>query len=157
MKTPLISGIAALLPLCVLAANAQAAIYRCAQADGSVLYADYPCQGGAIVDVHPGTADPNAKERLARAQQALDRAAADRRAREQFDAARREAEGPQNLAPPSPVPNDALSGTAYDFYAPIAAYAPNDRFRRGDHRASRKPVQHEKRVPQVVRTPHPPR
>ena len=150
-----IFGMAALMPLWVLAASAQAAIYRCAQPDGTVLYADYPCQGGAVVDVHPGTADPDAKERLARAQAELDRAAADRRAREQLEAARREAEGARSVTPS--IPNDAYSGAAYDLYTPIATYAPNDRLRSGAHRTSRKPREHERRVPQVIRTPHPPR
>ena len=157
MNNRWIAGIAALLPLCFVATGAEGAIYRCKQADGSVLYADYPCQGGAVVDVQPGTADPNAKERLARAQAELDRATADRRAREQFEAARREVEGRQNVAPPPAPPNDTYPVGAYDFYTPIAAYAPNDRLHSGAHRMSHKPRGHDKHVPQVVRIPHPPR
>ena len=148
---------AALVPLVVAASLAQGAVYRCTQGNGAVLYSDAPCSGGTIVDIHPGAADPNAKERLARAQSELDRAAAERRAQEQFDAARREdmrrdAQFAQNVPPP-PQP-DTYYDTAYGFGAP---YAPVDRFKDGRHHGSeRKADRHEKRVPQVVRTPHPP-
>jgi hypothetical protein len=75
----------------LIASGADSAIYRCAQTGGAVLYSDFPCDGAKVVDIHPGSADPNGRERLARVQAELDRAAADRRAREQFEDAHREA------------------------------------------------------------------
>jgi hypothetical protein len=150
--------LSALATLLLIASGAQGAVYRCAQSGGAVLYSDYPCDGASVVDIRPGSADPNAKERLARAQAELDRAAAERRAREQFEAARREEMAREAQAAPymtEPPPPDAYYGTAYDFYAP---FVPADRLRDGAHRrASFKAKEREKRVPQVVRTPHPPR
>jgi len=152
--------LSALATLLLVASGAQGTVYRCAQASGAVLYSDYPCDGASVVDIRPGSADPNAKERLARAQAELDRAAAERRAREQFEAARREemAREPQAASyttEPPPTSPDAYYGAAYDFYAP---YGPADRLRDGVHRgASFKAKHRERRVPQVVRTPHPPR
>ena len=88
------AGVAVALMLVVLvdraAEAADAPIYKCAQAHGSVLYADYPCQGGEVLDVHPGVADSAAGDRLARAQSELDRGAARRKANEALAAARRE-------------------------------------------------------------------
>lgn len=154
MDSRSILQIAAFAPLLLIATAAPGAVYRCAQPNGTVLYSDSPCAGGSVVDIHPGAADPNAKERLARAQAELDRAAAERRAQEQFEAARREAQAPP-IAEPSPIPPDAYYGTAYDFYAP---YAPADRLRDRNHRAPPFKVKDRVgRVPQVVRTPHPPR
>ena len=152
--------LSALATLLLIASGAQGTVYRCAQAGGAVLYSDYPCDGASVVDIRPGSADPNAKERLARAQAELDRAAAERRARAQFDTARREETARQAQAAPyamepPPTSPDAYYGTAYDFYAP---YVPVDRLHDGAHRrASFKAKDREKRVPQVVRTPHPPR
>jgi len=150
---------AAFAPLLSIASAAESTVYRCQQGSGVVLYSDLPCEGGAIIDIHPGTADPNARERLARAQAELDRAAVDRRARELFEAARRdelrrEADASaQNAPPPSGGPPDSY-GSAYDFYTP---YALPERVRNDRHRtASVKLRDHEKRVPQVVRIPHPP-
>jgi len=146
-----------LASLSLVAPAAESAIYRCAQPGGAVLYSDYPCDGAKVLDIHPGAADPNAQERLARAQAELDRAAADRRAREQFEAARREElrreAGAAQNAPPPPVGSPELYGTAYDYYPPYALLDPA----RGDrHRgASAKFRGHVKRIPQVVRTPHP--
>jgi hypothetical protein len=72
-------------------AAADAPIYKCAQA-GAVLYADFPCNGGAILDIHPGVADPAANARLQRAQAELDKGAARRRAEEELAAQRAEVE-----------------------------------------------------------------
>ena len=80
------------LVACGSAVAADASIYKCVQASGAVLYADYPCNGGAILDIHPGVADPTANERLLRAQAELDKAAARRRADEQLASQRAEAE-----------------------------------------------------------------
>src|SRR5207237_1300181 len=102
---------------------AQGPIYRCAQADGMLLYSDSPCAGGSVVDVHPGSADPNAAERLARARAELDRAAETRRIneqqaarrREQMDQLRRQAEAAQTLAEPVSNESDAYYGAGYGF------------------------------------------
>ena len=67
-------------------AAADAPIYKCTQA-GVVLYTDFPRNGGAIVDIHPGVADPAANGRLQRAQaEELDRGAARHRAEEELAA-----------------------------------------------------------------------
>jgi hypothetical protein len=147
---------AAFAPLLLIASGAESAIYRCAQPGGAVLYSDVPCDGAKVVDIYPGSADPNAKERLARVQSELDRAAADRRAREQVEEAHREAlrreAAPEANAPGPSGGGPELYGTAYDFYAP---YALADPLRNDRHRgASAKFRDREKRVPQVVRTPH---
>jgi len=145
---------AAFAPLLLVASGAESAIYRCAQPGGAVLYSDIPCEGAKVVDIQPGSADPNARERLARVQAELDRAAADRRAREQFEEARREElrRGAEQNRPSPSGDAPELYGTAYDFYAPYALAAPlrNDRHRG----ASSKFRDREKRVPQVIRTPH---
>ena len=150
----------ALAALSLLAPGAQSAVYRCSQPGGVVLYSDTPCDGGAVVDIHPGSADPSAKERLARAQAELDRAAAERRAQEQFEAIRREemrreAQAAQYPAEPPAPPDAYYASGGYDFYAP---YVPADRLHDGGHRGVAPRVKNrDKRVPQVVRVPHPPR
>ena len=68
-----------------------APVYRCIEPGGTVLYADYPCKGGAQVDIRAGTPAPDAAERLARARDELDRSAARRAAAEEAAALRREA------------------------------------------------------------------
>src|SRR5207244_11185887 len=112
-----------LATLLLIASGAQGTVYRCAQAGGAVLYSDYPCDGASVVDIRPGSADPNAKERLAHAQAELDRAAAERRAREQFEAARREemARGRQaarDAAEPPPTAPDTYLGHPYELNTP---------------------------------------
>jgi len=161
MTIRMISWIAAFAPL-FFASGGEAAVYRCAQPDGTPLYSDYPCQGGAVVDIHPGAADPAARERLSRAQAELDRAAVERRAREQFEAAqreqlRRDSETMQRQDQSQVRIPDSYYGNAYDFYAPAAVYAPLDRAHSGARRASLQRRKVENRVPQVVRTPHPSR
>src|SRR5215510_6944320 len=115
----------------VLAADAS--VYRCKGANGSVLYTDYPCDGGAAVDIHPGRADPDAKERLARAQAELDRAAAARRTREAMENAQREQMNQlRQAAENAPPPSDAYDqgyGVPYGGY--YGSYYP-DRFDRHD-------------------------
>jgi len=153
----------ALLSLCSGLLGAQGPIYKCAQVDGSLLYSDYPC-GGTVVDVHPGSADPDAKERLANAQSELDRAAAARRTneleaaarREELSQLRRQSEAAQNMAEPASNPSDAYYGTGYDAYGP---YIQRSNVRGGarGHRTSLKSRFHgEGRVPAIIRRPHPP-
>jgi hypothetical protein len=116
-------GAAALLSLIgAVAMAADGPIYRCTQADGTRLYADSPCDGGTVVDVHPGRPDPNAKERLGRAQAELDRAAVVRKANEEEAArrdelaqSRRQLEAGQRMAEPA---SDVYYGTGYDAYGP---------------------------------------
>ena len=118
---------AALLSLTTgIAIGAHGPIYRCTQADGTLLYADNPCDGGTLVDIHPGRADPDAQERLARAQADLDRAAADRAANVQAAAARneelaqwrRQSEAAQGMAEPVYNASDAYYGGGFDAYGP---------------------------------------
>ncbi|HLX28090.1 MAG TPA: hypothetical protein VKV24_06355 [Casimicrobiaceae bacterium] len=61
-------------------------VYKCHQADGTVLYQDYACKGAVVVDIKPDSADPAAIERLRREDAAFDQAAAQRHA---IDAAAR--------------------------------------------------------------------
>jgi hypothetical protein len=115
-------GAAALLSLLGgVAIAADGPIYRCTQTDGTLLYADSPCDGGTVVDVHPGQPDPNAKERLARAQAELDRAAVLRKAneeaarRDQLAQLRRQLDVGQSIAEPA---SDVYYGAGYDAYGP---------------------------------------
>ena len=161
--------VAALLSLSSgVALGAQGPIYNCAQADGTMLYSDYACGGGTVVDVHPGSADPNATERLARAQSELDRAAAARRAseqeiaarREELDQLRRQSEAARNMAEPASNSSDVYYGTGYDAYGPYTqgrVQRPNAHGSARGHRASLKSRFHDEgRVPAVIRRPHPP-
>jgi hypothetical protein len=98
------------------ASAADAPIYKCVQANGAVLYTDFPCNGGAILDIRPGNADPAANERLQRAQAELDKGAARRRADEELATQRAEAErlrydagGPRG----DPEPDMNYPGVAY--------------------------------------------
>jgi hypothetical protein len=153
---------AALLSLCSgIAIGAQGSIYRCAQPDGTLLYADSPCDGGALVDVHPGLPDPNAKERLARAQAELDRAAVLRKANEQ-EAARREelaqlrgaSEAAQSAPELTPNVSDLYYGTGFDAYGRYTQRRmQRSNFHGGGrgHRSSAKNRFHgEDRVPAVI-------
>ena len=73
------------------AQSTTAPVYRCVEPGGRVLYADYPCKGGARVDIRPGVPAPDATERLARARDELDRAAARRQAIDDAAALQRQA------------------------------------------------------------------
>ena len=131
-------------------------VYRCRGADGAIEYRDYPCKGGAVVDMKPGEADPAAIARLQRAQAEFDRALARRRMLE--DAGRRaeEAARAREVAPPYLVPDayfpDETYLPAYDYYAPSPPARDN---------AGRRPPKErertskERRVPAVIRRPHP--
>jgi len=151
-----------------IAFAAQGSIYRCAQPDGTFLYSDSPCQGGSVVDVHPGNADPNAAERLARARAELDRAAEARRINEQQAAARREemdrlrrqTEAAQSLAEPVSNESDVYYGTGDGFGPYMSGRIHRSGFHGGGrgHRGSLKARFHAPgRVPAVIRRPHPPR
>jgi hypothetical protein len=146
-----------------IAIGAQGPIYRCAQADGTLLYSDSPCVGGTVVDVHPGLADPGAKERLARAQAELDYAAALRRAnereaavhREEMNRLRQQAEAAQSMAEPVNNASDAYYGTGYETYGPHTPRRTQRSIFHGDGRGHRSPAKDrfhdEHRVPAVIR------
>ena len=154
---------AALLSLTTgIAIGAHGPIYRCTQADGTLLYADNPCDGGSLVDIQPGQADPDAKERLARAQADLNRAA-DRRANEQAAAARneelaqlrRQSEAAQRMAEPVNNASDTYYGdgsNAYGPYSPRRMQRSNFRGGGRGHRSPDKDRLHgENRIPPVIR------
>src|SRR5690242_6046652 len=65
---------------------AQSSVYKCRQANGAVLYQDYACKDGVVVDLKPDAADPAAIRRLERAQAESEREAARRRASEASEA-----------------------------------------------------------------------
>src|ERR1700682_5982165 len=106
-------------------AAAETPVYKCTQ-DGVALYTDTPCKDAALVEIHPGVADPAARVRLERAQAALDRSAVRRKANEELESARRneiaslrreaeEVRGP--IEPPVASP-DAGYVPAWGYYSP---------------------------------------
>ncbi len=99
--------------LCVATpAVAQTSVYRCVEPGGRVLYTDYACRNGEVVELHPGKADPDAAKRRADAQATLDAGMDRRRADEAREAERRAAladaqalaRASQPPAPPEPAP-----------------------------------------------------
>ena len=131
-------------------------VYRCHGADGAIEYRDYPCKGGAVVDMKPGEADPAAIARLQRAQAEFDRALARRRMLEDADRRAEDAARAREVPPPYLLPDayfpDETYFPAYDYYAPF----PPTR-----DKADRRPpkerdrMSKERRVPAVIRRPHP--
>jgi hypothetical protein len=88
--------------------GAVAAVYRCDDGNGVVLYTDAPCSGGAAVDIAPGKADPAAIERLKREQKAFDERYAAREARAHAEAqAAREARRAQAQQAAASEPQEA--------------------------------------------------
>lgn len=134
-------------------------VYKCPQANGAVLYADYPCKGGAVVDIRPGSAAPDAMQRLERARDEIDRAAVRRQAndelaalrREELNQRRRELEAAQSMEFAANSP-DLSYAPAYGFYGPYVKPRANrpDIHRRAEHHRG----VHENRVPAVIRRPH---
>jgi hypothetical protein len=102
------------------ASTAGAAIYKCTEAGGQVLYSDVPCKGGSVVDVRPGDADPAAIARLERDRAEFDRNMVARRAaddaaalqRAALDARLREAEAAQRVA-------EETASAAVPYYSPL--------------------------------------
>ena len=151
----------ALVSVSVAGAAGDTTVYRCTQANGAVLYADYPCKGGVAVDIRPGAPDPDATQRLERVRAELDRAAARRQANEDIAAIRREelyqrrleAEAAQS-AELAVNPSDLIYGPAYGF---PGSYV-KDRINRPGHQrhADRHHVTPKIRVPAVIRRPHGP-
>ncbi len=142
--------------------NADTTVYKCTQASGAVLYADYPCKGSVIVDIQRGAADPDATRRLERARAELDQAAARREANEEIAAIRRqelsqqrrEAEAAQRLAEFASYPPDPTYGAAYVFNRPFVKRRTNQRniHRRVEHHR----MVPEARVPAVIHRPNRP-
>jgi hypothetical protein len=143
------------------AESATAPVYKCPQTGGSILYADYPCKGGAVVDIRPGVAAPDASERLARARDEIDRAAARRNAIDDAAALRREElyQRRQEL--------DAAQAADAAAYAPDLSYLPAYGYytpygTAHVHRPKPRPavdprhVASERRVPAVIRRPQAP-
>jgi hypothetical protein len=138
--------------------SASTPVYKCPQTGGSILYADYPCKGGAVVDIRPGVAAPDASERLARARDEIDRAAARRLAIEEAAALRseelfqrrRELDAAQAFDAAAYAP-DLSYLPAYGFYTPyVTAHAHRPKTRPGFDPPR---VASERRVPAVIRRP----
>ena len=130
-------------------------VYKCKQANGGVLYQDYPCKDGVVVDIKPDAADPAAIARLERAQALYERDAARRRAdeaseerrRAAFERMRSEAASTQDYAAQA----EDLYLPAYPFYVPQARpRAKAHASRAGDDQRRNS---HEHRVPVIVRRP----
>jgi len=148
----------ALSPLSLVitdAAGADAQVYKCTQPNGTVLYTDVPCKGGAAVDIRLGPADPAAPARLARARAELDAIAAQRRAEEEIAAARREElnrlhlEAEAEQGPPAPLADYPDLGYG-------AGYGPSNGHphRRGSPSKQHQDTRHDEgRVPAIVRGP----
>lgn len=123
------------------AESAPATVYKCAQPDAAVLYADYPCKGSTVVDIKRDVVDPTAVDRLRRAQARYEQAAAERRANEETATLRREearlralqTAGP-DAEPPMTTPA-LMYVPAYGFVAPKVHRSIKERpvHRRADH------------------------
>lgn len=112
----------------VLASVADAAVYKCKSPGGAVTYQDFPCDGGAVVDIRPGAPDASAIDRLDRANAEFDRRAAARSVdeanaalrREELDLRRRELDVAQGYAGTAPsvgyVPAYDYLGYGYGSY-----------------------------------------
>jgi hypothetical protein len=135
---------------------APSSVYKCRQPNGTVLYQDYACKDGVVVDIKPDAADPAAIRRLERAQAEDQREAARRRAREAseerhreaLERMRSEAEAAQVYAPQA----DLLSVPPYPYYVPQARPRLQPHAPRAGH--ERRRVLLERRVPATARHPH---
>ncbi|HEX6137729.1 MAG TPA: hypothetical protein VF059_08730 [Casimicrobiaceae bacterium] len=145
------------------AENIGPTVYKCTQANGAVLYADYPCRGSTVVDIKPDAADPGAIERLQRAQAEFDRSMAERKAneevaamrRDELNQRRRELEVAQGGPDSAAYPPDLGYGPDYGWYAPYPPYV-MQRPKHFDH--DRQVKRHrnapgKSRVPAVIRRP----
>jgi hypothetical protein len=137
-------------------AVAPPSVYKCRQSNGAVLYQDYACKDGTVVDITPDAADPAAILRLERAQAEYEREATRRRAIEAGEERRRVAlermRSEAEAAPAYEPQVDALYVPAYPYYVPRA----RPPVQRHVPRASlvQRRDQHEHRVPVIVRRPH---
>ena len=114
---------------------AQAAIYRCSDGAGGVLYADAPCAGGRVVEVPATKVDPQARERLQRDVEAFDKRQALREAerarlKDQQAQARRAEATARATQPPEPVADPYASygyGYAPYYFTPAPPLRPRPR------------------------------
>ena len=104
---------------------AETPVYRCVEG-GRVLYADYPCRNAEVVELHPGTADPEAGRRRAQAQATLDAGMEQLRAEKAREADRRaaiaDAEAYAWAAPfPEPIAGPAVESWPVfgGYYGPV--------------------------------------
>ena len=139
--------------------SAAPVVYRCKQANGGVLYADFPCGRGVIVDIKPDSADPRAIERLQRATEEFDRSAAQRRYAEQVAAIRGEASYDQRRAvepPQDSADYDTYAGygIGYGSYVP-AAIPRKKHFHLRPHPEPHRVVAEKRQVPGTIRRPAP--
>ena len=133
------------------------AVYKCTLADGAIVYQDYACSGGVVVDIKPDVANPDAIARLERARIESERATALRKIDEAAAAMRRN-EGLRR-APETEIPVEApdsyiaLPGTVY---APAAVSRLHDTRRSADPRRhhGQRSVRPDRRVPATIRRPH---
>ena len=146
---------AALLLASPVARAADTAVFRCVEPGGRVLYTDVPCRNAAVVELHPGTADPAAAQRLKQAQATLDAGMAKLRAEEARDAERAEAFALARAAalasqPPAPAP-------VADYWPVYGGYVGPIR-PRPHHGVSGRPIGPSKpRAPAGGKAPRPPR
>jgi hypothetical protein len=90
MHLSIVVGVLANIVVMSSVAAANAAIYKCKDVHGGLLYTDTPCKGGERLNLKPGVADPAAIQRLERAQAALNELAAKRRADEALEESEKE-------------------------------------------------------------------
>lgn len=105
------------------ASAADAAVYKCTQAGGTVLYSDIPCKGGTVVDVRSGEADPGAIARLEHDRAEFDRNMITRRAVDEAAAIRREALNAQlRQAEAARQMAEAAADTSPQYYGPVYGF-----------------------------------
>jgi hypothetical protein len=133
-------------------------VYRCSGPHGAVLYQDFPCRDGVLVDIKPDAADPAAIRRLERAQAESDRQGALRHANEASEARRRDeidrlrrTDAAQRYTSMEDSA-DASYITSYPLYLPIAR--PHVKPHEHRMRDERRRTVVERRVPAVIRRPH---
>jgi Domain of unknown function (DUF4124) len=155
MVRPITLAAAAFLIASPAARAADTSVFRCVDPGGRVLYTDVPCRNAAVVELHPGAADPAAAQRLRQAQAMLDAGMDKRRAEDARDAERREAFAQARDAalaaqPPEPAP-------VVDYWPVYGGYVGPIR-PRPHHGVSPKHVGPSKpRPPTGGKPPHPPR
>jgi hypothetical protein len=136
IRRPTVRSIVAVVAFVALSCNAATTIYKCHSADGGVLYTDAPCLEAEMIEVHAGSADPGAIDRLARdAQLASERYAQQRAAAALFELEQQRISQARPIETPPP---DAGTYCEYcgGWATGITAAEPPQRHR---HRATRRP------------------
>ena len=140
-------------------------IYRCAEASGAMAYQDFPCKGGVVVDIRPGVANQAEIARLARAEEAFERAAALRKAdelaalrREELLLRRQELEYSRMRDGSDVAGDDLLYAPAYGFGGYWDGRRTGDFRRSGDHQMRHDARQRHdfastRRIPAVIHRP----